>query len=54
MECDHYFEWGYTLAPCVYCTKCKKELDELGINESILSTHDVVNGRLVLRQRQTK
>ena len=24
MECNHYFKWGYTLEPCVYCIKCDK------------------------------
>ena len=27
-NCEHYFEWGYTLEPIVYCIKCNKELDD--------------------------
>ena len=51
MECEHYFKWGYSIEPCVYCTKCDKELFQLGIPESILQTHDVENGKFVLKSK---
>ena len=48
-QCDHYFDCGYTIEPIVYCTKCDKEIDELGIPTSILRNHEVKNGKLVLK-----
>ena len=50
-KCDHYFDWGYSGELCVYCVKCNKELFQIGINESILQTHDVYKGKLVLKEK---
>ena len=48
-NCEHYFDWGYTCEPVVFCKKCDKEIDELGISPSILQKHDVKDGKFVLR-----
>ncbi len=47
-QCKHYFEWGYTTEPVVYCIKCNKEIDELGIPTTILINHEVKEGKFVL------
>lgn len=33
-QCEHNFEWGYTIEPVVYCTICDKEITDIFPNIS--------------------
>jgi hypothetical protein len=50
--CDHYFEWGYTLAWTIYCTKCDKEWFQLGIDPLTIKTHNVIDGKFKERKNE--
>lgn len=47
-ECLHNWEYGYVADLVIYCTKCKKEADEVyDKSQFCYSTHELKNNSIV-------
>ena len=46
-RCNHYFEHGYSIEPCIYGIKCDKELFQLGYTLEQELNLDCKNGKLI-------
>ena len=44
-KCEHYWEWGYTLEPTIYCIKCDKEWWQVGIDPKVIRLCEVIDGK---------